>query len=335
MQKVPNLQITLSLPQIPLEVVALGVTPDAPESGAFEALVCAFEDTTEEAEEDTTWVFLVPESGVLRCVPMADPPRLPPAVEMSFAKAQVPKAPEEVQSTEGPQGVTNAELLETAEGPTNFFSMEEALSQPPSEEIEPRGEPSSDVSFAPPESSGGFEGAPDQKKERRLPELVTSRPPSEPPEEIFAPLVQTTEAMRGEPYSPMVRYVHPNAPIPSPAVQIALAMTASGEATTEIVLSPEELGTVKIKLEQSAETMIVHVATERAETSDLIRRNLSELSRELTNIGFENVDFSFEEQAKRDQPKGQAQNLGALNFVEPVAEAVWVTVESEGLDLRL
>ena len=329
------MQITLSLPQIALEVVALGGIPDAPESGAFEALVCAFEDAPEEAVEDTTWVLLVPESGVPRCAPMADPPRLPPAVEMSPVKAQVPKVPEEVQSTEGPQGVTNNVPLETVEGPTKIFLMEEALAQPPTEEIEPQSEPPSDATFAPPESSGGFEGAPDQKEERSVPEPVTSRPTSEPPEEIFASLVQTTEAMRGEPQSLLIRHVHPHGPIPSPAVQIALAVTASGEATTEIVLSPEELGTVKIKLEQSAETMIVHVATERAETSDLIRRNLSELSRELTSIGFENVDFSFEEQTKRDQPKGQAQNMGAQNFVEPVAEVVRVIVAPEGLDLRL
>ena len=81
----------------------------------------------------------------------------------------------------------------------------------------------------------------------------------------------------------------------SVALQIAEVIRASGERAVELRLQPEELGRVQMTLSQDATgTLTVALAVERAETLDLLRRNIDLLGADLRELGYENVDFSFQ-----------------------------------------
>ena len=79
------------------------------------------------------------------------------------------------------------------------------------------------------------------------------------------------------------------------ALQIAEIVRASGERMVELRLQPEELGRVHLTMSQDATgTLTVALNVERAETLDLLRRNIDLLGAQLRGLGYENVDFSFQ-----------------------------------------
>jgi flagellar hook-length control protein FliK len=79
------------------------------------------------------------------------------------------------------------------------------------------------------------------------------------------------------------------------ALQIAEVVRASGERAVELRLQPEELGRVQLTMSQDATgTLTVSLNVERAETLDLLRRNIDLLSADLRELGYESIDFSFQ-----------------------------------------
>ncbi len=80
---------------------------------------------------------------------------------------------------------------------------------------------------------------------------------------------------------------------PHAAQQIAVALQASADGRIELRLDPAELGPVRVALEPGDRTMVVHVAADRGETLDLLRRHADQLARELREIGYRDVSFDF------------------------------------------
>ncbi|MCV6598379.1 MAG: flagellar hook-length control protein FliK [Mangrovicoccus sp.] len=75
--------------------------------------------------------------------------------------------------------------------------------------------------------------------------------------------------------------------------QIAEAVVNMREGSVELRLSPEELGRVSLSMSQGEGGMLVHLAAERPETLELLRRHIALLETELGAMGFEAAGFSF------------------------------------------
>ncbi len=65
------------------------------------------------------------------------------------------------------------------------------------------------------------------------------------------------------------------------------------EGVVEIRLQPEELGRVRLTMSPNEAGLTVQIAAERAETLDLLRRNIDMLASDLRERGFEGFSFSF------------------------------------------
>lgn len=99
-------------------------------------------------------------------------------------------------------------------------------------------------------------------------------------------------------------------PAPAPPVahavvipQITTAIASTNQPHFQIELSPRELGFVRIALETRDAGLNVIILAERPETMDLLRRNASDLMRDLGALGFVNIDLHFGE---RDTPAPQS-----------------------------
>ncbi len=78
------------------------------------------------------------------------------------------------------------------------------------------------------------------------------------------------------------------------AAQIAQAMQhGRAERPMELVLSPAELGRVRISMQASEGGMTVQVIADRPETLDLMRRHIDVLAQEFHDIGFGSASFAF------------------------------------------
>lgn len=86
----------------------------------------------------------------------------------------------------------------------------------------------------------------------------------------------------------------------------AVRAQVTAEKSVEISLRPAELGRVRIALSPADAGMIVSISAERAETLEMMRRNIDDLARSFAEMGHENLTFSFEQNGafdhKDDQP---------------------------------
>jgi hypothetical protein len=80
---------------------------------------------------------------------------------------------------------------------------------------------------------------------------------------------------------------------PPPARQIADALRLTGGSRVELVLMPEELGRVTIGFQGEGDTLRVHLAADRPETLDLLRRHAPDLAADLRAMGYDTAGFSF------------------------------------------
>ena len=78
------------------------------------------------------------------------------------------------------------------------------------------------------------------------------------------------------------------------ARQIAEVIQRAPGRAVELSLSPAELGSVRMKLSPADVGMVVSIFAERPETLDLMRRNIEALERAITDLGYEDVAFSFD-----------------------------------------
>ncbi|MBN9886134.1 flagellar hook-length control protein FliK [Salipiger abyssi] len=78
--------------------------------------------------------------------------------------------------------------------------------------------------------------------------------------------------------------------------QIAEALGGSGSGTGDMIelkLNPEELGHLRFRMGQGEHGLVLTISAERTETLDLLRRNVDQLARHLSDMGYESASFSF------------------------------------------
>jgi hypothetical protein len=146
-----------------------------------------------------------------------------------------------------------------------------------------------------------------------------------------------------------------SAPLPAGTVpQLAAAMVATmnrnPDGTTEIALSPDELGSVRLRLEADArdpDRMIVHLVFDRPETMDLFRRHADQLSEAIRAAGYAEARLDFGQSGTGADPQGgQAADTSGPPAHTTASDQARVTpdpgrpfprslADEAGLDLRL
>ncbi|SUZ32149.1 hypothetical protein ROE7235_01903 [Roseibaca ekhonensis] len=126
---------------------------------------------------------------------------------------------------------------------------------------------------------------------------------------------------------------------PSPTAQIAQMLAQTKGDVFEITLSPEELGRVRIHLQQSEIGLQVLIATERPETLDFLRKNIAALSRDLSDLGFAGARFEFEQGHQDGQHNGRSSDADLPAQIMPVLgtdvpPSLSPQTQTNGLDLR-
>ena len=76
------------------------------------------------------------------------------------------------------------------------------------------------------------------------------------------------------------------------AVQLAEA-AMQGKPKVDVVLNPQELGNVTMRLSTTENGIAMVIQAERPETEELMRRHIHELEKEFKEMGFDNIEFSF------------------------------------------
>lgn len=94
--------------------------------------------------------------------------------------------------------------------------------------------------------------------------------------------------------------------------QVIQSVTRSSlEGFVEIRLQPEELGRIRLTMVAGETGMTVQISAERAETLELVRRNIDLLENDLMNHGFEDLSFSFsgEDRDASDDERGNPDEM--------------------------
>lgn len=106
---------------------------------------------------------------------------------------------------------------------------------------------------------------------------------------------------------------------------IAEAFKRAPDKPIEIALNPIELGRVRMVMSTNETGIVVTVSAERGDTLDLMRRNIDDLGKSLSDLGFEDVSFAFEqghEQAdQNDLSEVEQANSGMSDAEEVLAAA--------------
>lgn len=125
------------------------------------------------------------------------------------------------------------------------------------------------------------------------------------------------------------------------STQLLLTLSQPDAGTTEIQLSPKELGTVRMTVTTNEGVLTVVVTAERAETNELMRRHASELSQELEKLGFESFDLSFGQDSPPRDDLGDDKNDRPARLSSEIIEAVPApslqdtAIPNVGLDIRV
>lgn len=123
----------------------------------------------------------------------------------------------------------------------------------------------------------------------------------------------------------------------SVANQLAVAVSQSKSGSTELILSPEELGRVRMVMSTQDGGISVLIQTERPETNDLLRRHIEVLSQEFKNMGYSTASFTFgQDKQQQSDEEANADEAKVMQLDDTSDIQTHRTVAaSEGLDLRL
>lgn len=128
------------------------------------------------------------------------------------------------------------------------------------------------------------------------------------------------------------------------ARQIAEALHRAADRPIELTLNPIELGRVRMSLHASEAGMSVMIHAKRAETIDLMRRNISELNNEFAEMGYADVDFAFSSGNSDSQQNDQRSDHhedGRTSDIQlsldplPQARTAPLSIASTGTDIRI
>ena len=135
--------------------------------------------------------------------------------------------------------------------------------------------------------------------------FVSTRDPLVARDESLPPLtsIETSDGRRAiKPQTPRIEVQA------RPVIaQLVHAARSAIDGTIEVKLSPEELGRVRLAMTSGETGMTVQVTAERQETLDLIRRNIDLFAADLTEQGFADLSFSFNQESNGD-PDASAQD---------------------------
>ena len=169
---------------------------------------------------------------------------------------------------------------------------EPALSDPMRASLQSRGEGRADTREAQPVTR------PPAVEQKAKPEFsARDRPlvlPGDDTEDSLTARLDATQGARGHSIQ-----ISPSSPASEPALarhvaaQIAELARRPANGPVELVLSPEELGRVRLVMTMDHGALNVAVAAERAETQDLMRRHIETLAQDLRAVGYRDVSFSF------------------------------------------
>jgi len=127
------------------------------------------------------------------------------------------------------------------------------------------------------------------------------------------------------------------------AMQIAAAIQKGGPGMKpgiELMLSPAELGPVRLTFTQSETGVTVNVHADRAETLELLRRNIDSLAQEFLDIGYESTEFTFERRDAEGRDAARSADMddvdGTPGTTQGAPDAVTpILLVSDRLDIRL
>ncbi len=130
---------------------------------------------------------------------------------------------------------------------------------------------------------------------------------------------------------------------PSPAIQIAAALSQATDGRVELILAPEELGLLRIEMTPDGDALRITVAVERPETLEMFRRHTDTLLTEIRQAGFSGAQLSFGNwggQKGTDTAQNQALDMPSelpqsLRTPDDFCPPTGNIAIGNGLDLRL
>ena len=152
---------------------------------------------------------------------------------------------------------------------------------------------------------------------------------------LVIPLSQTA------PQTPALVTEGPTLPRKLPETIAKAATSLTRDEAVELLLDPAELGRVRFEMTTTGDRLQVNLSVERAETLDLLRRNIEVLRHEFREAGFDAATLTFggwgsgqgEDPSTAPHPHGPDIDLPAA---EPPAQPTHTrALSDQGLNLRL
>lgn len=126
------------------------------------------------------------------------------------------------------------------------------------------------------------------------------------------------------------------------AQQVADVIRASRDGTLEVTLRPEELGRLSLSFNGDGNTLSVSLSADRPETLDLIKRNLALLEQDLRDLGYDSLNFAFDDGEGRDGQSDESRDPAmaagqgpATEDTQPPSANLSAHAARGGVDLRL
>lgn len=88
------------------------------------------------------------------------------------------------------------------------------------------------------------------------------------------------------------------------SAELRQAVTEQPDGTVEVTLSPDDFGHAKVSLRQEDGGISVSVQTDRQDTIDVMRRHVDSLVRDMRELGFADVTFTFNDRSGSAQQQG-------------------------------
>lgn len=122
------------------------------------------------------------------------------------------------------------------------------------------------------------------------------------------------------------------------AATVSQGIVSNGPGTTEIQLSPEELGRVRLVIATTDSGTSVTITAERPETAEFLRRHIDQMERACRDLGLADTQISFGKRHETAQDHAPAPAHSDLSDTEAPADPaapIRRVIDLDRLDLRL
>jgi hypothetical protein len=151
---------------------------------------------------------------------------------------------------------------------------------------------------------------------------------------LITPQTQLSAAPKPELTAPITRQI-------TDSIQARMV----AEKTIEVSLNPTELGRLKLSLSPAENGLVINILAERAETLEIIKRNIQDLEQIFAEQGHENLEFSFDQNKKpfdKENDRNSEHHFGSTDQAEdnrtpPTKQdrATQVAGNTSGIDMRV